>query len=540
MTYKIERIISTICFVAAIVLAAIYPAQASCETLRFVYLADSRGDALDHPVNTEVLTDIIRKIGNLQPRPAFVIFGGDMSYRGYIHTNDIDTGYTFKMWKDLFKDLTNAGIPLYTAIGNHELYRHDDSIPSNTGFFLENQEEYKKVFSENPHNGPQGYTPSYDGLVYSFTSPGGDAFFAFLDPYYLTQDIVPDGLGGHIDQAQLEWLAHQVAKTKATHKFLFIHTPYYYVTGQDSEELSKSDDSFTKLWTILDDNRFDFYACGHSHLYSRKTIDRRVLPIPQTIPPIRPPWRHDVVQLLNGTSGAIVDSSAPAVNPKLWHVHQQAETYYFSVVDIDGNKAKVASYGINTLAQGDAEPLPDKVVDKFTINRRHRERFSHGDHSIAPAACLFDWAEKNYPGLFAPSGATMTTWGDYTFRYYSSTNAYLGVSSLDRHVYYIGVGGVWEDEGRLVDWLPKAGCQIPAQHPNGCLFNWAERNYPSLFAPPSPPSSDWYGYNYRYYSATNSYLGVSSNDNHVYYMGHDRQIQDEGPTSYWLPLAGCR
>jgi hypothetical protein len=370
MTDKIQRIISTICLVAAIVSVAFFPVSASCETLRFVFLADSRGDALDHPIHIEALQPIIEKIGQLNPLPAFVIFGGDMSYRGYIYDKHqhIETGYTFQQWKDLFKDLTAKGIDgidLYTAIGNHELYRHDDKLPSDAGFFLENQEEYKKVFSENPSNGPLGYKH----LVYSFNSPGGDAFFAVLDPYYLTKDIKPDGLGGRIDDVQLKWLEAQVAKTRATHKFLFIHTPYYY-TGEDPEELSNADVSHTKLWTILDNNRFDLYACGHEHLYSRKTIDWRVPPNPQTTPP-RPPWRHDVVQLLNGTSGAGPDLSKPFVDPKVWHIHQDKDTYYFSVIDIDGGLVKVTSYGYRVTLTNDKSG-DFKVIDQFTIDQRHR------------------------------------------------------------------------------------------------------------------------------------------------------------------------
>jgi hypothetical protein len=45
---------------------------------------------------------------------------------------------------------------------------------------------------------------------------------------------------------------------------------------------------------------------------------------------------------------------------------------------------------------------------------------------------------------------------------------------------------------------------------------------------------------YRYYSATNAYLGVSSADNHVYYQAVDGRLQDEGLLSVWLPLAGCQ
>ena len=114
----------------------------------------------------------------------------------------------------------------------------------------------------------------------------------------------------------------------------------------------------------------------------------------------------------------------------------------------------------------------------------------------------------------------------------------MGVSSVDGHVYYLGADGVLQDEGTLYDWLPKASCPVPT--PTDCLFNWAEQNYPGLFAPAGAASGTLGAYTYRYYSATNAYLGVSSNDNHVYYMGSDGVLQDEGAMAKWLPLAGCQ
>ncbi len=97
-------------------------------------------------------------------------------------------------------------------------------------------------------------------------------------------------------------------------------------------------------------------------------VDSRVLPIPRTLPP-HPPWRNDVVQLLNGTCGAGVDTTSPVVNPKLWHIHQHADIYYFSVIDIHGSQVNVTSCGGNTIAED------YKVIDKFTIYRGHREEF---------------------------------------------------------------------------------------------------------------------------------------------------------------------
>jgi len=161
----------------------------------------------------------------------------------------------------------------------------------------------------------------------------------------------------------------------------------------------------------------------------------------------------------------------------------------------------------------------------------------------AAAECLFNWAEKNYSHLFGPSGIATQTFGVYNYRHYANTNGYLGVSSADEHVYYQGEDGILQDEGALSEWLPKAGCAAtppPALNASECLFNWAEKNYSNLFAPVDAITSTWETYNYRHYVTTNAYLGVSTSDNHVYYMGPDGEMADQGPTSKWLPMAGCQ
>jgi M6 family metalloprotease-like protein len=158
--------------------------------------------------------------------------------------------------------------------------------------------------------------------------------------------------------------------------------------------------------------------------------------------------------------------------------------------------------------------------------------------AIPQADCLFNWAEKNYPNLFAPAGSSTVVSNPYNYRYYSESNAYLGVSSVNNHVYYMGPDGHLQDAGPLSDWLSKSGCQAPP--PVECLFTWAEKNYPSLFAPAESPTLVSTVYTYRYYSATNAYLGVSSADNEVYYLGPDGQLRDVGPLSAWLLKAGCQ
>ena len=319
------------------------------ETLRFVFLADSRSDSSGPDpvvpanfINTPILSAIVTQILALSPRPSFVIFGGDMAFRGH-YKHDATSFYTYPAFKDVMAPLTEAGITVYTVMGNHELY------DTHAGkFVLANQTEFQATFTDNPSNGPVGY----ERLTYSFTSPGGNAFFAVLDPYYLTADIPDTHLTGDIDDAQLSWLTEQLTQTKATHKFLFIHTPYYYMSD------TTPNTTFTNLWSLLDNNSFDFYACGHSHLYSRKTIDSSILPNPQT-DPTTPPWKNDVVQLLNGTCGAPHEPFTPVVDPTLWHIFDAADAYFFSVIDIDGAQTTVNSYSGNTGAYS--------VIDSFTI-----------------------------------------------------------------------------------------------------------------------------------------------------------------------------
>jgi hypothetical protein len=297
---------------------------------RFVFMADSRGDSNQHPIHTAVLNAIINQVAALSPKPSFVMFGGDMSYRGRI-----DSVYKFQEFKDLFAPLTSNGISLYTAMGNHELYNQHAGL----GYKIANQHAFQSTFSENPSNGPAGY----EHLTYSFTSPDGSCFFAVLDAYYLTVDDMPLNLGGNIDATQMSWLETQVAQTTATHKFLFIHTPYYYIS-QDPEEISSANESYTKLWSFLDANKFDMYACGHSHLFSRRVVEDTVHPFPQTTPQTAA-WQNNVVQLINGTCGA--GPSTEVVNPYVktaWNVHNDDDTFYFSVIDVSGGTVTVTSY----------------------------------------------------------------------------------------------------------------------------------------------------------------------------------------------------
>lgn len=71
-----------------------------------------------------------------------------------------------------------------------------------------------------------------------------------------------------------------------------------------------------------------------------------------------------------------------------------------------------------------------------------------------------------------------------------------------------------------------------------CLFDWAERNYPGLFAPATKASRVAAPYYYRYYAGTGVYLGLSVDDGHAYYLA-DGSLADAGLASVWYAVAHC-
>ncbi len=88
------------------------------------------------------------------------------------------------------------------------------------------------------------------------------------------------------------------------------------------------------------------------------------------------------------------------------------------------------------------------------------ETIKVADDEMTHSDCLFDWAENNYAGLFSPvqGAANSQTLLPYYFRYYSATNAYLGISSKDNHIYYLPENGELMTVGHAYDWLEQADC----------------------------------------------------------------------------------
>ena len=79
-------------------------------------------------------------------------------------------------------------------------------------------------------------------------------------------------------------------------------------------------------------------------------------------------------------------------------------------------------------------------------------------NSLQMVACLLDWAEKTYPAFFSPAGSALQVASPYVFRYYPNTGAYLGISTVDMHLYFQGPDGVLQHQGNMSPWLLRAAC----------------------------------------------------------------------------------
>ncbi len=74
-----------------------------------------------------------------------------------------------------------------------------------------------------------------------------------------------------------------------------------------------------------------------------------------------------------------------------------------------------------------------------------------------------------------------------------------------------------------------------------CFFSWAEHNHSNYFVPKDSATMVWSEYTYRYYQNTNSYLGIKSTNNHIFYLsGSDGVLQDIGSLSDWLLESNCQ
>jgi hypothetical protein len=148
----------------------------------------------------------------------------------------------------------------------------------------------------------------------------------------------------------------------------------------------------------------------------------------------------------------------------------------------------------------------------------------------------------------------------------SDSSSYVGTGQ-DSARYISITAAPWGITGTINKCLTTAGCDVsgyykgakiytydlaskqvrvngvaPASTSNttDCTFNWLEDQYPAYVAPSRPTSQSLSPYQYRYYSKTNSYLGVSSSNNHLYYVSSNGGMVDLGTLTSFASQASCQ
>ena len=263
------------------------------QSWRFVVTGDSRGG--EHGINVVVLQQIRAAILSLDPRPALVIFTGDLVAKG--HEQNLI------YWQNLFKrPLEQSNIAVYPLRGNHD---------GPAGRFA-------TVFSGLPHNGPAGEK----GLTYMVRYKNAEFY------------ILDNAWGGNgLSSRTRNWLYEKLAASTARHGFIAGHSPLWG-TGHHSPLYDDSDDpEVVELYRRSLAAHCSTYLCGHDHFF-----DVRIKNSSYGI------FR----QFLLGTAGApLRDQDDPGdLDPKTSQL-LHARKYGFSIFDISGSRVESRFVPIN-------------------------------------------------------------------------------------------------------------------------------------------------------------------------------------------------
>ncbi len=332
----------------------------------FVWVADTRGEHNDDPVNSKILTPIVDSILAMSPAPNVVIFGGDAAYRGNL----------IKTFNEVFTDrIKNAKIPMAFAIGNHELYTKGDSAN-----YLDRQKDFQANFNKDwTQNGPAGF----ENLAFSFHI--GNSLFIVADSFYATSNAVEPKYGIGIDKSdtQLDWMKGLLEKNKASHAIFLTHVPAY------GPREPSPNSYMADAWKIINQTGKDtntnvsIMFAGHDHLYYRT--------------------QHDgTYQVLAGTAGAGPGSGEPeppepGEEPATGAVYADdvfKRSYNYAIVSIDGRYVTV-----NVLDEKNKSIDWFQYFDNSGVNNANIVNSS----TIAP-----DPAEKQPTGILAGSYNTIT------------------------------------------------------------------------------------------------------------------------------------
>ncbi|MDR3688509.1 MAG: metallophosphoesterase [Fimbriimonas sp.] len=197
--------------------AAVSPWIASIESIarqerrfRFVHFSDLH--IQPELGATQGVAMAVKKVLDLNPRPSFIVTGGD-------HVMDllsVTRGRADEQFKDLHEALKPLEMPIHGVIGNHDVFGWGGKV------VLQSDAMYGKKMVEEKFLGQRAFR--------SFAFSGWH--FTLLD------SVQPDpktGWKGAIDQAQLEWLDTDLAKAGDMPKIVVSHVPVMTLFSQYTE-----------------------------------------------------------------------------------------------------------------------------------------------------------------------------------------------------------------------------------------------------------------------------------------------------------------
>lgn len=324
----------------------------------FAVLADSRAPFFSlSPVNEEILKKLLSEIK--KKKVEFICFLGDLVYGDTKSAEKLRD--KFRTWKNIASFVMHE-IPIYTAMGNHEIVFHEAD-----GYILDGEKKGKdiiyseKIFADefvNPENSPfpeSPFAPPYKETVYSFD--WGNSHFIFINTDYwivfpkrsfwgkqkkIIKLYKNGNLPGIIMENQLKWIEKDLKRAKACgakHIFVFGHQPIFPIT-HDEEDAIEYNPNATKeakeyvkkrrkqLWELFDKYGVKAAFFGHEHNYSRTLINNT--------------W-----QIITGGAGAPLRGRNNKVHyPWLNGLKKFKKCYHYCIVTVDKDKVELSVFGI--------------------------------------------------------------------------------------------------------------------------------------------------------------------------------------------------
>ncbi len=329
-----------------LILAALLAVTSQAFAFRFVVLADSPDNETNKTAfNQNALEYVRARILSLNPKPDMIFFLGDLVTKAKGKVGDLDNQPFLPLWKEVMRPIAQAGIKIYVAIGNRDLYPVTGYPPLKA---LEG--EFQNYFGYDldpdftmPANGPDN-PYNYKYLAYAVSHE--NAFFVVLDTFaFKAPDYLTNWDNG-LDAQQLAWFQAQASQTTAKYKFVLSHGPAFSPEGWTTDPTMQQN-----MWGIMQDNQFDAYFCGHEHIYSRWKIDKTV----------DPTVTREITQVITGSAGALPDQIFKVKVNR--NKVRAASLYNYVVGDIDGRGAHFQTYGIDL----NAGKYSAKIIDRFSF-----------------------------------------------------------------------------------------------------------------------------------------------------------------------------